>query len=309
VIAVSSTTRNDGLSSFSSTGSKVDLAAPGSGIYSTYTGGGYETLSGTSMACPHVAGAAGQLMANGYSNTEARDQMNSTAEDIGLPSNEQGNGLLDVEAAVSDGSSDSSPTVDGLSASEVETSDGDAEFDVSWGVSDTDGDLASVDLTLTDDTDGTTEDTASVEVSGSSASGTTKLVAAGDDGSGNGYTVDVTVTDSYGNTGSDSTAVSETEDTNTAPTIDSFGVSTRTSGPWFRVESDWSVSDPDGDLDSVTTELLDSDDNVIATSSSDVSGSSASGTQEVRTRSNASDSVRLTVTDVAGNSTSETRGV
>jgi hypothetical protein len=52
------------------------------------------------MACPHVSGAAGLLMANGYSNTEARARLEETAEDIGLGSNEQGNGLLDVEAAL-----------------------------------------------------------------------------------------------------------------------------------------------------------------------------------------------------------------
>ena len=52
------------------------------------------------MACPHVAGAAGQLMANGYTNTETRNQLNSTAENIGLASNESGNGLLDTAAAL-----------------------------------------------------------------------------------------------------------------------------------------------------------------------------------------------------------------
>ena len=99
-IAVSSTDSNDNLSSFSSTGPEVEIAAPGSDVYSTYINNGYDTLSGTSMACPHVAGAAAQLMANGYSNTEARDQLFATAEDIGLSGNEQGNGLLDAEAAV-----------------------------------------------------------------------------------------------------------------------------------------------------------------------------------------------------------------
>jgi subtilisin len=120
VIAVSSTDEDDSLSSFSSTGSEVELAAPGGSIYSTVIGG-YDTLSGTSMACPHVSGAGGQLMANGYTNTEARQQLQDTAEDIGLASNEQGHGLLDAEAAVlgSQGfsvSTDSATNVDGSSA-------------------------------------------------------------------------------------------------------------------------------------------------------------------------------------------------
>ncbi|WP_243700356.1 S8 family peptidase [Halorussus pelagicus] len=99
-LAVSSTDEDDSLSSFSSTGSQIELAAPGGSVYSTYTNGGYSTLSGTSMSCPHVSGAAAQLMANGASNTEARQTLKNTAEDIGLTSNEQGAGLLDVEAAL-----------------------------------------------------------------------------------------------------------------------------------------------------------------------------------------------------------------
>ncbi len=100
VIAVSSTDDNDNISSFSSRGPEVDIAAPGSDIYSTYINNGYDTLSGTSMACPHVAGAAAHLMANGMTNAEARQQLQDTAEDIGLSDNEQGHGLLDAEAAV-----------------------------------------------------------------------------------------------------------------------------------------------------------------------------------------------------------------
>ncbi len=102
-IAVSSTNDSDGLSYFSSTGPEVEIAAPGSDIFSSVPGSDYGTKSGTSMACPHVSGAGGQLMANGYSNTEARDRLASTAEDIGLASNDQGNGLLDAEAAVGGG--------------------------------------------------------------------------------------------------------------------------------------------------------------------------------------------------------------
>lgn len=59
IIAVMSTTRNDAISSFSNYGkTSVDLAAPGSDILSCEAGtNGYVTMSGTSMACPHVAGA------------------------------------------------------------------------------------------------------------------------------------------------------------------------------------------------------------------------------------------------------------
>lgn len=47
-----------GYPTFSNYGSAVDLSAPGTYIVSTAKGGGLTTKSGTSMACPHVAGAA-----------------------------------------------------------------------------------------------------------------------------------------------------------------------------------------------------------------------------------------------------------
>jgi subtilisin family serine protease/sugar lactone lactonase YvrE len=62
---------DDTLARFSNWGSRVDIAAPGSCIYSTWKEGAYEFDSGTSMASPHVAGAAAILASKSNPNSRA----------------------------------------------------------------------------------------------------------------------------------------------------------------------------------------------------------------------------------------------
>jgi thermitase len=104
VISVASTTSGDALSSFSNYGpTSVDLAAPGSSILSTVKSGGYASFSGTSMATPHVAGAAALLWAENSSLTgpDVRNAIFSTVDPLAsLNGKVVTGGRLNVAAAI-----------------------------------------------------------------------------------------------------------------------------------------------------------------------------------------------------------------
>lgn len=100
-IAVGSVTSSRTRSSFSNYGPGLDVMAPGSNIYSTYPNGQYTTMSGTSMATPHVAGVVGLMKSVNPSLTPAaaRAILRNTAQPAGS-SNEYGYGIVDAHAAV-----------------------------------------------------------------------------------------------------------------------------------------------------------------------------------------------------------------
>ena len=84
VIAVAGTASGDWIYSNSNYGTWVDVAAPGASVYSTYYNDGYTTASGTSMACPHVAGAAGLLLSynSSLNQTQIKDILSQTGKDV-----------------------------------------------------------------------------------------------------------------------------------------------------------------------------------------------------------------------------------
>jgi subtilisin len=101
VIAVGSINSSNIRSSFSSTGTALEIMAPGESIQSTYYNGGYATMSGTSMASPHVAGIAALIIAANHNltNVQVRDILNATTNDMWNDPFRYGNGLVDAYAA------------------------------------------------------------------------------------------------------------------------------------------------------------------------------------------------------------------
>jgi subtilisin family serine protease len=106
VIGVSATGKrgkNDYFASFSNWGSVVGLTAPGDSIYTTNTGGGYATASGTSLSCPHVVGVAALVLKQFGSQPPdwVKTRLKDTAEWLAnLTAEQQGAGLVDAEKAV-----------------------------------------------------------------------------------------------------------------------------------------------------------------------------------------------------------------
>ena len=111
VMAVGATSQDDTLHYISAFGPEIELVAPGDSIYST-TAGGYNMMTGTSQATPHVAGVAALILSAGIddqngdgviNNVDIRLHLQTTAVDLGEPGMDDmyGHGLVDALAALS----------------------------------------------------------------------------------------------------------------------------------------------------------------------------------------------------------------
>lgn len=104
ITCVSATGSNDLRTSWSSWGIATDVAAPGAGIYTTLSGGGYGAVSGTSFSSPITAGIYGLLFSINPKLTpdQADNILFSTATDIGPVGWDvnYGYGLVNIEKAV-----------------------------------------------------------------------------------------------------------------------------------------------------------------------------------------------------------------
>ena len=205
IIAVAATDHNDDYADFTSYGSTtVDLAAPGVNVLSTSLGTGYTTASGTSMATPHVAGAAGLAWSTKPSlgALEMKSLLMATVDPISPTKPTVTNGRLNALGAVQGGNNQPvvtiSAPVDGDifdegtaitftgSASDIE--DGDLSANLSW-VSDLDGAI------------------------GSGGTFTTTLTSVGT------HHITAAVTDSGNSTGSSRVSISINVPGNTTPTV------------------------------------------------------------------------------------------
>ncbi|PTQ98831.1 subtilase family protein [Nitrosomonas nitrosa] len=104
MIPIAATDGNDNRTSWSSYGNYIALAAPGAGIWTTFIGGGYGSVNGTSFSSPITAGVIALMMAANpkMKNTDIEKILFTTAKDLGTSGWDPyfGHGRVDAAAAV-----------------------------------------------------------------------------------------------------------------------------------------------------------------------------------------------------------------
>ncbi|MFC4542391.1 S8 family peptidase [Halosolutus amylolyticus] len=107
-MAVSAIDQNENLASFSNRGPEINVAAPGVDVLAPVPGGTYESLSGTSMACPVASGVAalGKGVNPDDSPADLWQRLENSAVDVGLSDDQQGAGRVDALNIVDGGDPD-----------------------------------------------------------------------------------------------------------------------------------------------------------------------------------------------------------
>ncbi len=194
-VAVSAVDDNENLASFSQYGPDLDVAAPGVDVLSTWNDSPYNSISGTSMACPAASGVAalGKAVDPDLGPNELRARLKNTAVDIGLSDEEQGAGRVDAAniVAAGDGGGGDDPE-DPEDPNEAPS----ASFDFSP-TNPTVGEEVTFDATGSGDTDGEIVSYQWDFGDGSTFEGRTGAYAYSEPGD---YTVTLTVTDDDGAT-------------------------------------------------------------------------------------------------------------
>lgn len=199
-VAVAATTSGDAKASWSNYGTYIDVAAPGSSVYSTSGASGYGYLSGTSFASPIAAGVAALLYAldPNASATEVETWLFASCVDLGGLGEDDffGHGRVDAAAAVAL-AANTTPNTPPVAVASATPTSGTAPLPVSFdgsGSTDADGSIVGWAWDFGDGATG----------GGASPSHTY-------DGAGT-WTAVLTVTDDRGSTASDSVQIVVTQD-------------------------------------------------------------------------------------------------
>lgn len=159
VIAVGAISSDGYRAGYSNYGDWVDIAAPGTNVYSTLPGNDYGRMSGTSMACPHVSGVAALVLSYhkgiGFTNDMLRNRLINGGNSKILSAASRIGPLVDALGAITYGSTDVPSAVSAYTANAISNN-----VDFSWKVTGNSKKIAAFGYVLIAGTDRSTVESA-----------------------------------------------------------------------------------------------------------------------------------------------------